>query len=245
LALSATDIKEIKALHQKKFRRERGLFIVEGLKTIRRLLDSNYLTRAIYSTVDLSLIETDRETTLIKQKELERISSLKNPDTVLAIAEIPDQKPINLDDSLILVLDGIRDPGNLGTIIRTAKWFGINTIICSEDCADLYNPKVVQSTMGALFHVTVKYQTLSESIKKLKENEFIIAGAVMRGKSVYDTEKPNNLALVMGSESHGISPPIIDLCDQLITIPNKEVDQRVESLNAAIATSILLSEFAR
>lgn len=245
MALSATDIKEIKALHQKKFRRERGLFIVEGLKTVKELLESDYLTRAVYATEDLNQIEPDCGTIFIKQKELERISSLKNPNTVLAVAEIPNQKPIDLDDSLILILDGIRDPGNLGTIIRTAKWFGVNTIICSEDCADIYNPKVVQSTMGALFHVNVKYQSLTEGIEKLKENKFVVAGAVMGGKSVYSIDKSIKTALVIGSESHGISQPIVDLCDQPITIPNKEDDQRVESLNAAIATSILLSEFTR
>lgn len=245
MALSATDIKEIKALHQKKFRKERRLFIVEGLKTVKELLDSNYLTRAIYTVEDLELNYSECETIFVKQKELERISSLKNPNGVLAVAEIPVENPINLDDSLILILDGIKDPGNLGTIIRTAKWFGINTIVCSEDCTDVYNPKVVQSTMGALFHVNVHYQSLPECLQKLKENEVLIAGAVMGGESVYSVKKSNKTALVIGSESHGISQPIVDLCDQPITIPNKEVDQRVESLNAAIATSIMLAELTR
>lgn len=232
-------------MQQKKFRKERGLFIVEGLKTVQELLLSDYRVRDIYSSEAIDLEGNLDSIELITPKELARISSLKNPNIVLAVAEIPDSKPIDHGQSLILLLDGIRDPGNLGTIIRTAKWFGINTIVCSEDCADIHNSKVVQSTMGALFHVNVIYQNLEKPIEILKEKGVVIIGAMMNGESIYSLDHSKKTALIVGSESHGISTSVGELCDRQVTIPNKESYRHVESLNAAIATSILLSELTR
>ena len=170
---------------------------------------------------------------------------MKSANSVIAVAKIPEKQIINYDDSLILILDGIRDPGNLGTIIRTAKWFGVNTIICSEDCVDAFSPKVVQSTMGALFHVNVIYEDIQTFIGDLKTKGFHIHGAAMEGTSIYKTDKSSKTALIIGSESHGIRENVLKHCNTLFTIPNLEEEQKVESLNAAIATSIILSELTR
>ncbi|MFT4980991.1 MAG: TrmH family RNA methyltransferase, partial [Bacteroidia bacterium] len=168
MALSAADIKSIRSLQQKKFRREQGLFVAEGVKTVSELLSSNLTVEHVYATEPLEVGNSSIIVETVKAKELERISSLTSANSVLAIAKIPVEKPINHSNSMVLVLDGIRDPGNLGTIIRTAKWFGVEDIICSEDCVDAYSPKVVQSSMGGLFHVNLNYTELHEVIPQLK-----------------------------------------------------------------------------
>jgi len=208
------------------------------------------LVRSDYSVTDLFCTEffdeiEGLETTLISEKELARISVFKNPNRVLAVAEIPEQKRVDLDQSLILFLDGIRDPGNLGTIIRTARWFGVSHIICSEDCAEVYNPKTVQSTMGALFHVNVYYKDLETTLTQYKHAGFCIMGAAMNGESLHGLRASGKTALVIGSESHGISENVLNLCDLKATIPNMEKEQKVESLNAAVANALFLSELTK
>lgn len=247
MQLTNTEIKSIRALGQKKYRKERRLFTVEGIKTVHELVDSSLTIDAIYSlqefpflaSVDAQLVH------IIKAKELERISALQTPNNILAVAQIPSHAETTWNSPLVLILDGIRDPGNLGTIIRTAKWFGVDTIFCSEDCADAYDRKVVQSSMGALFHINISYQPLDLVIGKLKENNYTVMGAAMRGTSIYSLNKPDKIALVIGSESHGIRTAVLEQLDQQITIPNNEHEQRIESLNAGIATSIILSELTR
>jgi TrmH family RNA methyltransferase len=247
LALSASDIKRIRSLQQKKFRKQAEEFVVEGVKSVGELLSSEFDLVAVYCAESPDyLSDVDSEKIIhVSPKELERISGLKKPNKLLAIAKIPDASLINWDDRLILFLDGINDPGNLGTIIRTAKWFGINTVICSEDCADVWDRKVVQSTMGALFHINVPYTDLLPAIELGKANGFTIVGATMKGTSLYEQNNTGKLGLVIGSESHGITEKTMLLCDQLITIPNNETTQKVESLNAGIATAIFLSELTR
>ncbi|MGB0369496.1 MAG: TrmH family RNA methyltransferase [Flavobacteriales bacterium] len=241
MALLAADIKRVKSLGQKKFRKDSRLFVTEGMKSVEELLQSKYAVEQIYCTEDLPSISSNLPFELIKQKELERMSSLKTANKILAVARLPEVNPINFDAKLILVLDGIRDPGNLGTIIRTAKWFGVNEIVCSSDCVDAYSPKVVQSTMGALFHVNVCYANLEEAVAELATKKYAIVGSVMDGKPLGQFTPSEKTALVIGSESHGISEPILSLCNDRLTIPNLEEDRKIESLNAAIATSILLS----
>ncbi|MCF8463489.1 MAG: RNA methyltransferase [Flavobacteriales bacterium] len=234
-------------MQNKKFRKERGMFLVEGVKSVEALIQSPFEIAEIYTTeyldflkdVDNSLVQ------LIKQNELERISGLRSPNKILAVAKIPKAKPIDWNQNFILILDGINDPGNVGTIIRTAKWFGVDTIICSQECADAYDGKVVQSTMGALFHVNLRYEDLSEIMNDCKSNGFRIMGAAMDGDSVYECSNSTKTALVIGSESHGISKGVLEKCNSLVTIPNNETTQKVESLNAGIATSIILSELTR
>lgn len=247
MAISASDIKRIKALQQKKFRQESGLFVAEGVKTVEELVGSDFNVIEVYSTENLDFFESVDANLIhtIKNKELERISGLKSPNKVLAIAEIPNIEHVIASESLVLLLDGIKDPGNLGTIIRTAKWFGIDTIFCSEECVDIYNPKVVQSTMGALFHVKIRSEDLTNRISLLKKDSFQVIGSTMQGRSVYEHKREAKTALVIGSESHGISHSILELCDNECSVPNNEKKRSVESLNAAIATSILLSELTR
>lgn len=172
------------------------------------------------------------------------MSSLKSPNKVLAVANIPSHE-VSFNNSLMLILDGIKDPGNLGTIIRTAKWFGVEDIICINDCVDPYDRKVVQSTMGALFQVNIVYQEVEETIHSIKENGFSFSGTSMDGESVYQTEFSDKVALVIGSESHGMSDTVRAACNKLISIPNLEEVQTIESLNAAIATGIVLAEITR
>lgn len=240
-------MKRIRALQQKKFRKETGLFVVEGVKTVQELVHSGIEIESIYSTESFDFLNglAPESVFLIKENELARISGLSTPNRILAVAKIPKQPSIDWNCSLIIVLDGINDPGNLGTIIRSAKWFGVNTIVCSEDCVDAFDRKVVQSTMGALFHVNVQYKSLIPFIEDCKRNGFVVIGAAMNGESMYHLSRPVKTALVIGSESHGISESVLKCCDQLLTIPNNESQQRVESLNAGVATSIILSELTR
>jgi len=247
LPISASDIKDIRALQQKKFRKERGLFVVEGVKMVEALINSSFDVGAIYTTETLDFLNDTDDSLVhfIKQNELERISGLRSPNRILAVAKIPKTKEIDWNSKLILILDGINDPGNVGTIIRTAKWFGVDTIICSEDCADGYDRKVVQSTMGALFHVNIRYENLSVIMDECKAHDFTILGTAMSGESIYKLPKFSRIALVIGSESHGISARVNEKCDALAFIPNNETQQKVESLNAGIATSIILSELSR
>lgn len=219
--------------------------MVEGVKTVAELLASEFEVDAIYTTEPDVYSENDHHVISISAKELERISGLKSPNKVLAVAEIPPSKPMNWEQPLMVMLDSIRDPGNLGTTIRTARWFGVNTIVCSEDCADVWDRKVVQSTMGALFHVEVVYTDLEHAMTEAQQNGFEILGAAMNGNSIYEVGKMDKTALLIGSESHGIRKELMEKCNQLITIPNREDHQRVESLNAAVATSIILSELTR
>lgn len=214
---------------------------------VEELVNSEFKLNAVYTTQSfdfLNVVDGDIVRS-IKEKELERISGLRSPNRILAIAQIREPKPIDWIDSTILFLDGINDPGNVGTIIRTAKWFGIKTIICSTDCADAYDRKVVQSTMGALFHVNLRYENLAVVAEECKKHGFSIIGAAMNGDSIYTHKRASKTALVIGSESHGISQSILEKCDFSVSIPNNETERKVESLNAGIATAILLSELTR
>lgn len=247
MSLTSSHIKNIRALQQKKNRKERGLFVIEGVKNVQELINSNIEIHSVFSTENIDFLDKLNPTDvhIIKQKELERISGLRSANKLLAIAKIPKVKPIDWNDPLILMLDGINDPGNLGTIIRTAKWFGINTIFCSENCADAYDRKVVQSTMGALFHINLVYGNLFEMQTKCADRNFSIIGAAMVGESIYSYTKTAKTALIIGSESHGISKEVLETCNAKITIPNNEISQKVESLNAGVATSIILSELTK
>ena len=214
---------------------------------VEELILSSWKPSSIYVTESFDFLSAlpDGQVSIIKEKELERISGLRTPNKVLAVVEVPKAKSLDWKDDLIVLLDGIGDPGNLGTIIRTCKWFGVNTIVCSEDCVDVFDRKVVQSTMGALFHMNIRYSSLAEFILEGKSNGFSCIGAAMAGVSVYEQPRSGKTMLIIGSESHGISNKVLELCDNTVTIPNNEGVQRVESLNAAIATSVLLSELTR
>jgi len=245
--LSQNKIKYINSLHQKKYRQLNNCFIVEGEKMVFELLKSNLNTIDLYATADFISINKGIVANEITDKELKKISSLKTPNKVIAIAEIPMQdKTLFVQNELILVLDNIQDPGNLGTIIRTANWFGIKSIICSPDTVDAYNSKVIQSTMGAIFRTQIIYTNLPTFLLNAKGNGTLIYGTVLDGTNLHQTELLNHGLVVLGNESKGISDEIKDLIDVKIRIPDFPFGKSgMESLNVGIANAIVLAEFRR
>lgn len=238
--LSKSQIKLITSLKQKKYRHQHGLFIVEGKKTIFELLQSNLQLHQLYTTT-LEFGVSDDLQTEISENELKKISFLKTPNTALAIFKIPKSKPIDFN-TLVVALDDVRDPGNLGTIIRLCDWFGIVDLICSIGTVDCYNPKVIQATMGSISRVNVSYVNLETTISNQNIEKF---GAFMDGENVYAKDLPNSGILVLGNEANGISEDIETQITQRISIPRFGNLQTTESLNVATATAIFLSEFKR
>ena len=244
--LSKSQISFLKSLQQKKIRKAHGLFLVEGIKSVKEFINSPYQIETIYHTeavaskmLNLSQKINFHETSAAN---LEKFSSLTTPQEVIALVKIPSWPALStqrLKKSFSLVLDGLQDPGNLGTIIRTADWFGIDTIICSEDTVDAYNPKVVQATMGSLARINVHYTDIEALIKNTTVPVF---GALLNGKSIYDTDFGTEGLIVMGNEGNGISPKIEALIQQKVTIPQRG---KAESLNVAIATAIFCAEVCR
>lgn len=235
--LSNNQKKFLNSLKQKKYRNLHSMFIVEGEKLIKELVNSDFEIVNIFGAEDL-LSYTDL--VKINERELSTISQLKTPNKYLAVVK-QKQSLCNDFKGLTLLLDGVKDPGNLGTIIRIADWFGISNIVCSCDCVDIYNFKVIQSTMGSIFRVNVFYKDLKEFIETNKDKK--VYGAVLGGENVYEiTIQKEDSFLVMGNESNGISKEIIKLLDNKISIPQFG---SAESLNVAIATSILCSEYRR
>lgn len=248
--ISKNKIKFIQSLSRKKEREESGFFIAEGEKLITELIKADYIIDTIISTDYNNPLshKTKNDSILVSESEMKKISLLKNPSPVLAIIKQPlnFNLPSELPPGLILSLDTIQDPGNLGTIIRLASWFGINTIVCSENCVDCYNPKVVQATMGAIAHVRLYYTNLLYFLTMaLKENRTIY-GTFLEGENIYKSNLENNAVIVMGNEGNGISPEVERLIKQKINIPafsNNGIT--IESLNVSIAAAIVCSEFRR
>lgn len=237
--LSKNQIKFINRLGQKKFRFQDGYFMVEGIKTINELLQSHFELHQLYTTESFNI---DAKTeNLISETDLKRISFLKTPNRALAVFKIPEPKPINYTN-LILALDDVRDPGNLGTIIRLCDWFGIKDLVCSKQTVDCYNPKVLQATMGSISRVNINYIDLDVFLKEAQKPIF---GAFMDGENVYNTALPKEGILIMGNEANGISKTIEEMVTKRIAIPRFGDLQATESLNVATATAVLLSEFKR
>ena len=237
--LSKSQIKLITSLKQKKYRVQHGLFVVEGVKTINELLKSHLQMHRLYTTETFN-IDAKLEV-LITESELKKISFLTTPNTALAVFEIPKPKKTQ-ENSLIVALDAVRDPGNLGTIIRLCDWFGISDLVCSTETVDCFNPKVVQATMGSITRVNISYLDLNQF---LSDTKLPVFGAFMEGANVYETTLINKGVLVMGNEANGISKNIEALITNKISIPRFGNIQATESLNVATATAILLSEFKR
>jgi len=245
-------IKLIQSLRQSKFRKQMKLFVAEGPKVVGELLNSHYTLHLLFATseylADLKKQISSEKLIMVKAPELDRISQLKTPNQVVGVFEIPVEPQIpkiEIED-LTLVLEDIGDPGNMGTIIRTADWFGIKEIICSENCVDIYNPKVVQSTMGSLARVKITYLDILTFFEQNISGTMSFA-AVMNETSVYTLSLPKKAVLVIGSESHGISPEVLQKVDKKISIPaiEKPHGSKAESLNASVAAAILCSEFRR
>ncbi len=237
--VSKSQTKLITSLQQKKYRDQTGFFVGEGPKVIAELLHEGMKLHWFFTT-DASQISAENHFH-ITETELKKMSFLKTANTSLAVFEIPQPRPLQ-DSGLMVALDAVRDPGNLGTIIRLCDWFGVQQLLCSEDTADFFNPKVVQATMGSLARVQVHYVSLSEYFSKTK---LPIYGGFMDGKNVYSEELPKDAIVVMGNEANGISEALIQKITHRISIPRFGKTQKTESLNVATATAILLSEFRR
>ena len=239
--VSKNQIKLITSLQQKKYRQLHQLFIAEGVKVIQELLLSNFVLEHLYITEELFKTVEQSKKTLISQEELKRISSLSTANNCLALFKIPNEQPIQTN-AIIVALDDIRDPGNLGAIIRLCDWFGIHQMVCSSETVDVYNPKVIQATMGSISRVNVTYLDLPKYLKEVKVPVF---GTFMDGKNVYKEKLPKEGVLILGNEANGISKEVAQLVKTKLAIPRFGSLQKTESLNVATATAIFLSEFKR
>ncbi len=234
---SRNEVKYIQSLYHKKNRNKEEVFIAEGVKIVAELINAGFGIQKIYGVKDWIDANTNiLHAAVVSDDELEKISSLETPNKVLAIfykknsVRIPDLK-----NKISLVLDGIQDPGNLGTIVRIADWFGVKNIIASEDTVDLYNSKVIQSTMGSIARVAIFYTDLKSFFET---NKIPVFGAMLNGENIASLQKINECLLIIGNESKGIRADIEQYIQQCITIPGTG---DAESLNAAVATGIILS----
>ena len=239
--ITRAEILDIKALSTKQGREEQGAFIAEGEKLVGEIRNSSLRIRRILQTKP---IFSDGE--LISEKEMERISQLKSANSVLAVVELPKHKLTKADPTkeLVLCLDRIQNPGNLGTIIRLADWFGISDIVCSEDTADCFNPKVVQATMGAILRVRVHYTNVAKWLEGQKGVN--IYGTFLEGENIYNAALEKSGVIVMGNEGQGISAEVAKCVSHKLLIPPYPADRcGSESLNVAVATAVICSEFRR
>ena len=245
--MTRQQLKLIQSLQHKKFRKTHGLFIVEGVKMVQELLRSQFIVEYLVvsqswtaenPSFDIESITAE----VISDKDYKPLSNFSTPPGILAVARIPKSATNDFEIAgLVLVLDGISDPGNMGTILRTAEWFGVQAIVCSADCTDVWQPKAVQATMGSVFRIPVLQADLQLFFNSV-EKEIPIYGALLEGQNLfstkYDRQKP--ALLVIGSESHGISASVKAFITNSLTIPSHSSSE-AESLNASVATAILLS----
>lgn len=240
--ISKNQIKIINSLQQKKYRKIHQQFFAEGKKVIQELLNSNFELIELFTTQESFPNVPKSQINTISDADLKKISALITPNDSLAIFKIPNENKLKTDNGLTIALDDIRDPGNMGTIIRLADWFGVLQIVCSNETVDVYNPKVVQSTMGSLARVNVVYLNLNDYLKTCN---LPVYGTLLEGKNIYSEKLNRNAVVVLGNESNGISATIQKFITQKITIPRFGTLQETESLNVATATAIVLSEFCR
>jgi TrmH family RNA methyltransferase len=238
--VSDKQIKVIKSLKLKKNRIKHNLFVAEGDKTIVELILSGFNINSLYST-NSQIEDVKNSVVQLSKLELNKISNLSNPKNSLAVFEIPKSKDINYN-RLIIGLDNISDPGNLGTIIRLCDWFGVEDLICSFDTVDCYNPKVIQASMGSISRVNITYLDLKNS---LESNTLKTYGTYMQGDSIYDADEIQKGIILFGNEANGINPNLLKFIDKRLSIPRFGKLQKTESLNVANALSIVLSENSR
>lgn len=230
--LTASEIRKIRSLREKKFREQYGLFVVEGEKMVNEAIRSSFEVRAVYSEEQVG------------RSVMERISLCSSPSPVLALVEIPHPGIPPMPEGLCLALDSVRDPGNMGTIIRIADWFGVRRIYCSEDCADVFSPKVVQSSMGSVFRVGIYSADIVSVCRSFREASLPVYGTLLDGEDIYHAALSGTGLVVMGNESRGISPLVRAELDFGLRIPSFG-KSGAESLNVAVATAVTLSEFKR
>ena len=234
--ISKNEVKYIQSLSDKKNRDREGVFVAEGPKLVSELLASGLISKIIFTTKSVALYSQSKtEVKEITMQDLQRISQWETPNEVVGIFYKKKAAPLQFKNRLTLALDGIQDPGNLGTIIRTADWFGITQIIASPDTADCYNSKVIQSTMGSIARVTIHYKQLSSV---LADAGVTVFGALLAGKNLYQLDALAEGIIVIGNESKGIRADVLPMIQQAVTIPRTG---KAESLNAAVATGIILS----
>ena len=239
MPITKATIKYLKQLQQKKYRKQHGVFVVEGWKSIHDFIKAGYLPQKIYATKQPDgFVAGSVES--VTTKQLKQISSLQHPKDALAVfkIQVSDSLPSN---GLILALDDLQDPGNLGTIIRTADWFGVRQIVCSKNTVDCYNPKVVQATMGALANVSIVYIDLEMFLKQIS---LPVYGTFLDGENIYKSTLPREAVIVIGNEGNGIKPEIAGLTTHKLNIP-QAAGAIAESLNASIATAVVLNEFVK
>ena len=251
--ISKNTIKLIKSLEQKKFRLKEKAFIVEGDKNVSEVIDSKFNIENLYATKvflekNISIIKDLKNISEVTREEICRASLLKSPQNSIAICTLPETKtlPEKLDKKLKIYLDDIQDPGNLGTIIRICDWFGIDQLFCSVNTVDLFNPKVIQASIGSFCRVNVYYSTFEQVAVLANNSATPIYGALLAGENIYTQKLPENALLVMGNEGNGINSEIEKLLVNKIKIPEfNNNDKTAESLNVSVATAIICSEFKR
>ena len=237
--ISKSQIKLIRSLQQKKYRSKLKLFVAEGPKVINELLTAKFKLHSLYATVGNLFTGVNSE--IISDEEISKISFLKNANNSVAVFTIPEQKKPR-KEGITLLLDSIRDPGNLGTIIRLSDWFNVSNIICSSDSVDCFNPKVIQATMGSISRVSISYCDLTTY---LSLSDLPVYAGTMDGKNIYKEKLPENAIIIVGNEANGISDTLLNLTTHKIGIPRFGNNHQTESLNVAVATAILFSEFKR
>lgn len=252
--ISKNKIKFIKSLQNKKVRDEERLFVIEGDKLVKEFLSAEINIKMLIAKAEFidglqpGLTGFADNLEAVSYEELKQISTLKTPHNALAVVSIPDSE-INIPEilnRLCVALDFVQDPGNMGTIIRAAGWFGIKNIVCSLDCVDKYNPKVVQASMGAILHVNVICYDLKKLFSYAAENSVPVFGTMLEGKSIYSHEPENKGIILLGNESKGISDELIPYITEKIKIPKfSDAKEGIDSLNVGMAASIVFSEFIR
>lgn len=248
--IAKNKISEVRLLHQKKFRDQLHLFLVEGTKSVCDLLNSKMKIKELFASekwIDehRDLISNDFEIFCVTNSEIERMSNFKTPQEVLAVVVSPQFFIDDIDEKLpLLVLDDIRDPGNLGTIIRTAEWFGFRQLLCSDTSVEFTNPKTIQATMGSFCRMKIVFSNLPVFFKARKDNSQVF-GAFMEGQNITESKFPLNAVFVIGNESNGISEDVRPFINERIHIPSPIVKgQKAESLNASVAAAIVLYQYS-
>ncbi|NVK53949.1 MAG: RNA methyltransferase [Flavobacteriaceae bacterium] len=239
--LSKGHSKLITSLQQKKYRIKHKLFVAEGVKVVEELLQSDFDLELLFATEEYETLLKENKIVTVSNNELKKISNLKTPNKVLGLFKIPNEV-LAKNKGLIVALDGVNDPGNLGTIIRLCDWFGVTKLVCSKDTVDCYNQKVVQASMGSLTRVPIAYVDLAAFLNQTNLPTFI---ADMEGENIYTAQLPKEAILIMGNEANGVSEAIKNQVGTVMSIPRFGEIQETESLNVATATAILLSEFKR
>jgi RNA methyltransferase, TrmH family len=252
--ITQNQIKHVRSLHMKKFRDEHRQYIAEGPKIIGELITSKHPFVSLFARKEwiennqALLASCGTEVIVVNEKELSRISCFTTPNQVLAVLRFPETYEISEENlkGVVLVLDQISGPGNLGTIIRTADWFGIKNIVCSESCVDMYNPKVIQASMGSFLRVEILYADIEKTLQELNGKRKIY-GAYTHGTELDKIEKVKDPVIIIGSESKGISSCLEKYIHHKIVIPsrNNKVNDHAESLNASVAAALICYEFTR